>query len=371
MMKKTIREMLPALLVLGAAVLIASCSPGFGVFREIQTETAQVGTDLFKNASVKTLGEDGTNYYAVMAKVFYRPKSGGQWQVLPVNGDSDYLCGGFTSDGTSIWVAALETGSTAALKGIYQGTVGGTSWTSVDASAFGTQTIDALFWAGTDLFALTHIGTTPKYSLYNSTGGTGVFAATGLTGLDDPILGIVWNGAYWAATRTKAYTGTAAALTTDATPPGGKFFGGLAVDSSNKVFVTTTDGYVYTNNGAWSAAAEVDSGVSLGALIEVPVNGGSAAPYRFIVAKKDSSYGYFEYNVGSSPAIIGNASGAVFAPTASSYTTTVYQKPVQAIHYSSAESTILIGLSAQGTSTYALYKNKYSSSGGWSGWTAE
>jgi len=57
-------------------------------------------------------------------------------------------------------------------------------------------------------------------------------------------------------------------------------------------------------------------------------------------------------------------------PTASSYTTTVYTKPVLAIYYSAAKNTILIGMAAQGTDTYALYSNTYSSAA-WSGWTAE
>ncbi|PKL05670.1 MAG: hypothetical protein CVV53_08315 [Spirochaetae bacterium HGW-Spirochaetae-9] len=371
MKKKTICELLPALLVIGAAILISSCSPGFGVFSEIQTEKAQEGTDIFKDATVRALGEDGTNYYAVMGKVFYRPKIGGSWKVLAVNGDSDYFCGGFASDGTSIYVAALDNGNTA-LKGIYQGTVGGTAWSAViDASALGTDTFDTLFLAGTELFALTHSASAPAYNLYHSS-GLAAFASTGLSALADPVLGVKNAGAaFWALTGSKAYTGTAAALTTESTPGSGKTFGGIALDTANKILVTTTDGFLYTNTaGSWSGAAEVDSGVSLGTLIEVPVSANAAAPYRLVIAKNDSSYGYFEYDAATPATVIGNDAGAIFAQTSSSYTTTVHQKPVQAIHYSSTEKTMLIGLSAQGTSTYALYSNKYES-GAWSGWEAQ
>lgn len=371
MKKKTIRELLPALLFMGASILIASCSPGFGVFSEIQTEKAQVGTGIFKDVTVKALGEDGVNYYAVMGKVFYKPKDGGSWKVLAIDDDSDYFCGGFASDGTSsIYVAALDT-ETSELKGIYKGTVGGTVWSpAIDASAIGTQIVDSLFLAGTELFALTHAGAPLSYNLYHSS-GLAAFAATGLPAQSGPVLGVRNIGAaFWVLTGSKVYTGTAAALSTESTPGSGKTFGGLAVDSSNNVLVTTTDGYVYTNNGAWSAAAEVDSDISLGALIEVPVNADAPTTYRLIVAKNDSSYGYFEYNAAGLATVIGNDAGAIFAPTSSSYTTTVHQKPVQAIHYSVAEKTMLIGLSAQGTSTYALYSNKYSG-GAWSGWTAE
>ncbi|HCO48047.1 MAG TPA: hypothetical protein DIT55_00820, partial [Spirochaetaceae bacterium] len=93
--------------------------------------------------------------------------------------------------------------------------------------------------------------------------------------------------------------------------------------------------------------------------------------YRLIIAKNDSSYGYFEYDATASTTLIGNDAGAIFAPAASSYTTTVHQKPVQVIRYSGGtDKTILIGLAAQGTYTYALYSNTYSG-GVWSGWTAE
>lgn len=375
MNKRTISRLFLALFTAvftaGAAILVLSaCTPGFGVFSEIQTEKAQVGTDIFKNATVKALGEDGTNYYAVMGKVFYKPISGGSWEVLAVNGSTNYFCGGFASDGTSIYVAALDKASTA-LKGIYEGTVGSTVWsTAIDASALGAETVDALFLAGTELFALSHSGTIPAYNLYHSSLLTlAPFTSTGLSGLADPVLGVVWDSSnFWATTRSKAYKGAAGALT-ESTPAGGKNFGGIAVDASNNVLLTTTDGNIYTYAGTWTSAV-VDLDIGLGSLIEVPVNADALNPYRLIIAKKDSSFGYFEYNATTSSAIIGNASGAIFAPASSSYTTTVHQKPVQAIHYSDVKKTILIGLAAQGTSTYALYSNAYSG-GAWSGWTAE
>ena len=379
MNKKSVSRLFPALFALGSALLVlVACTPSFGVFSEIQTEKAQIGSDIFKNATVKALGEDGTNYYAVMGKVFYRPITGGSWKVLAVNGDSDYFCGGFASDGSSIYVATLDTASTA-LKGIYQGTVGGSVWsTAIGTTAFGTETVDALFLAGTELFALTHAGSSASYKLYSSSLTTtppAAFVATALPNQTEPVLGVVWDRItkYWALTSSKVYNGNAASsLSTPDTPGSGKTFGGIAVDASNSVLVTTTDGYLYTNSAdSWSGAVEVDSGVGLGALIEVPVNADAAVPYRLIIAKNDSSYGYFEYDATASTTLIGNDAGAIFAPAASSYTTTVHQKPVQAILYSSGvKKTIMIGLAAQGTYTYALYSNTYSG-GVWSGWTAE
>lgn len=84
-----------------------SCDNTFHVFDDIQTEVRQVGTDIFKNATVKALGDDGTNYYAAMAKIWYRPMAGGDWKVLPIAGDSDYYSYSLVSNptGAVIYVA--------------------------------------------------------------------------------------------------------------------------------------------------------------------------------------------------------------------------------------------------------------------------
>ncbi|HWP68426.1 MAG TPA: hypothetical protein VN437_03915, partial [Rectinemataceae bacterium] len=274
-------------------------------------------------------------------------------------------------------VAAAEKGATTTLKGIYKGTVGGTSWSAIDATAIGAKTVDALFWAGSDLFALAHVESTGIYSLYYSNGTT-AFASTGLTALTSPVLGVAHDGAtYWAlvsSTTTltaKIYSGTAAALTTDSTPAGGKNFVGIAVDSSNKVLATTTDGYLYTYSAGWTSAV-ASSDVELGVLAEVQA---SPTQKRLILGKYNSGYGYYEYIASSNTLYNGNdADNAAFVPTASSYTTTIYTKPVRAMYYSATHSKLFIGLAAQGTDTYALYSNTYdptAASKYWSGWTAE
>ena len=197
---------------LALTLALAACDNTYGVFHEIQTEKTQAGTDVFKNVTVKTIAEDAVNYYAAMAKVFYRPVGGGTWIVLPVSNDSDYYCAGLASDGASIYVAATDTGGAATLKGIYKGTAVGTTWTwsaSINTAAIGTKTVDALFWAGSNLFALAHVESTETYSLYYSDGST-AFALTGLNALSAPVLGVVHDGTtYWAITSTTVYTGAA------------------------------------------------------------------------------------------------------------------------------------------------------------------
>ncbi|MCX7026253.1 MAG: hypothetical protein NT061_01915 [Spirochaetes bacterium] len=388
MKKFRIIETCAALLILLLGLAAASCTNGYGVLSNIQTERAQVGTTLFKNANVKALGEDSLNYYAVMAKVYCRTFAADSWTALAVNGLSNYYTAGFASDSSSkIWVASMDPAGTS-LYGIYSSADGGSTCTAVPSTNIGTSTtntVDALYWAGDTLFALAHNHTAATYSLYYSD-GSAAFAAVTIANSGSekmpPVLDVVKAGSnYWALTESRVYKGTSpSALTFDATtttPTGtiltsttGTVLKGIAVDAGGSALVTRSDGYLFTlTSGAstWTSATVLDS-VSLGVLAEVPAVP-PATDYRLLVSKHNSTYGYCEWD--GSTEVAGNApsDGAVFSPTASDYTTTVYDKPVTALYYSAANGTILIGLAAQGSDSYALYSNTYSSA--WSGWTAE
>lgn len=360
-----------ALLALGA------CDNSYGVYHEIQTEKAQVGTDIYLNTTVKALGGDGTKYYAVMAKVYARSvASGSTWSVLPVNGDSGYYASGFASNAAgTIYVASSDTASTA-LKGIYSTTDSGATWTRLDSGEFASKIVDSLYYANGTLFVAAHTetDTAATYGLYYYDGAA--FQAAGLASLDIPLIGLVYGDSnYWAITSSKVYLSSTASGfsstedSTSGTPSSSKTLEGIAVDSTGKVLVTTSDGYLYTRaSSAWTNKL-IASSVALGALAEVPIDSAASA-YRFLISKHNSSYGYYEYDATTDTELSGNSSSAIYVPTASSYTTTIYAKPVLALYYDAANSRILIGLSAQGTDTYALYSNTYSS-GAWSGWTAE
>jgi len=374
-----IKQLNPAFLVIlavAASIAFAACDNSFGVFHEIQTEKAQVGTDVFKNVTVKALAEDGSNYYAAMAKVFYRPISGDTWLVMPVNGDSDYYCVGLASNGAgTVYIATANT-STTALKGIYStADSGATAWTKMDSGEFAAKIVDSLFYANGTLFAAAHTDTEElaTYDLYYYNGSA--FVSAGLTGLDIPVQGLVYgDSAYWAITSSKLYRTTSLGTFTEQTASGpssaGETLEAIATDSTGKVHVTTSDGDLYTCSASTWTSDNLASSVSLGVLAEVPIDD-TASAYRLLVAKNNSGYGYYEYDaVTKADPIVGNNADAIFAPTASSYTTTIYTKPVMAFYYSTTNKTLLIGLAAQGTDTYALYSNTVSGST-WSGWTAE
>lgn len=375
---------LALLAAIAAALVLAGCDNTYGVFHEIQTETKQVGTDIFLNASVKGLGEDAANYYAVMAKIYTRAKSGDTWTVLPVNNLSSYYCAGFASDGASaIYVASADAASGTTLNGIYTSTDQGANWTALDAAGLGSSIVDNLFLANGTLFVAAHTETevASTYALYYWNGSA--FAATSLTGLNRPVTSVAYaQSNYWAigsdatdaddAHVGRLYKGAAAgSLAVDAaasTPSGAEVIDNFTVNAAGNLLVTTADGDLYTWDGsAWSTAV-VAADIKLGALAQVP-KVPAGADYCLIVPKHDSTYGYYEYE---SAKRYGNASDAVFVPTSSNYTTAIYEKPVLAIHYSEAADTILIAMAAQGTDGYALYSNTYSATdSAWGGWTAE
>jgi hypothetical protein len=376
------------LAVLLACLAAASCDNSYSVLGSIQTEKAQVGTTLFKNATVKALGEDAVHqkFFAVMSKIYRRGFDETSWSLLPVNGVSDYYAAGFASDAASgkIWVASANAAGTS-YNGIFVSSDGGTTWSAVTSTAMGagaTISIDSLYWAGDTLYALTHDHSAATYSLFYSDGASAFAAVTGLASMSYPVIGIVKAGtSYWTLTQARVYTGTSNSFAADATsgtPTGsiltstsGSVLGGIAADTAGSVLVTRSDGLLYTLPlaGTWSSGATVLDSVKLGILAEVPTTKGGSE-YRILVAKHNSTYGYCEWNATTSTEVVGNDDSAIFSPTSSGYTTTVYDKPVTAFHYSSANGTILIGLAAQGSDTYALYSNTYAS-GAWSGWTAE
>ncbi|HQB07970.1 MAG TPA: hypothetical protein PK712_08920, partial [Rectinema sp.] len=58
---------------------ISSCDNTFSIFQSIGQEKKQLGAELFKATTVRAMGSDGTNYYALMSKVVYKPIAGENW----------------------------------------------------------------------------------------------------------------------------------------------------------------------------------------------------------------------------------------------------------------------------------------------------
>jgi len=91
------------------------------------------------------MADDGANYYALLSKVVWRPKSGGSWNVLAIADSTDYFASGLAGDGGNIYVAKASGNNV--LEDIYITNNSGTSWT-----AMGAATAVSSGGIGTDAF---------------------------------------------------------------------------------------------------------------------------------------------------------------------------------------------------------------------------
>lgn len=361
-----------ALFMLGAFI---SCDNTFGVFQSIQTEKKQTGTDVFLNANVKAVTEDGSNFYAAMAKIYFRPKDGSTgWNLLSVNNTTKYFCNGIAGDGTSTVYAAISSSTDNSFLGIFKSSDGGSNWTQVTSTNLSGLAIDGMWFANGTLFIAAHGSPAENnYKLYYDDGSGFALAGAGLGGLASGILSVAFDGtSYWAVTSSALYNGLAGSMAEEASSGSPKAdtktLGGMFADSATgKVFVSTEDGLLYTyQTGSWTHVT-VKTSLTLG---PIAMPGNPSADY-LIIAKSDAYDGYSEFTLSDSTYTEGK-DGILVNATASLYASTVYGKPVNGFYRSQDGKSFFIALSAQGTSTYGLYRTDYdSSTSKWSGWTAE
>ncbi|MEN6498915.1 MAG: hypothetical protein ABFC65_00080 [Rectinema sp.] len=358
-----------ALLIL---LVFAGCDNTFSVFQTIAKEERQIGEDLFKNTTVRAMADDSANYYALLSKVVWRPKSGGSWNVLAIDGSTDYFAAGLAGNGTKLYVAKADDNN--GLEDIYTTSDSGTTWTAMSAAAgIGTDSfVDWLKCANDTLFVAVH-DSTGKYSLFYYDGVSSKFASAGVSGIDEALVDIVYDGSqYWLISDSKVYKGTTpGSIAEDATAPNNPNYDGyllgIASDGAGRIIVSRRDGSVYSySSGAWSPI-KVKSSTKLGPLFFLAL---PASSKRILIGKGVSSFGYMEYDESSSTPLKEN--GSSFVSTSSSiYYTTIHSKEVQAFWQPSSDPNTLFVLLASGnTGTYALYRNDYIT-GSWGGWTAE
>jgi hypothetical protein len=413
-----------ALAGLFAALLASSCNNSFGDFYSIQKAQAQNTTSDFKQASVVNFAQTSSNYYAVMAAVYWRPISGGSWSSLSLPGvGTNYACTGITSDGGSnIYISA--TSNTDNSSTIYHSGDGGATWSvfgingiSLTVSGSEYDQIDGIWLANGTLYAQLQYFSTSSgvvqspnvgYSLYwSSTGGsTGSFSL--VTGLPAA------TGPGTAGGNTTPFMGVAPATTsvnciaygpniyysTDALAPY-KTFTASTISSGDGSIVLGLKPSLSATAGlfAWTAShiylttsgnpfAVVNSpGLSTGNFIsdvqEVPT---SATTYELVVGTgtNNVSYtanGYFEGAESGSPPTVsgwvaGGSSNGPISPSggSSTYSALFASKPVTKLYYDSTNNILFAGISASGlgTTAYGLVSTT-NTSGVWnySGWTAQ
>ncbi len=373
-------NMLASAVIFAISVLLLSgCDNTFSIFQTISQEKKQTGADLFLNTQVRAMANDDTNYYALLAQVFYRGKNSTTWNVLPVNGASTYFASGLASDSAgTVYVAKSDANNV--LDDIYSTTDRGTTWSAMGAkNDLGSGlSVDWLACANDVLFVAAH-DTSMNYTLYYYDTGTTSFKSTLVTSSGDTVLrGVVYDGStttpmYWAITATDAYSGTGpgtmAKDTTSGTPSLSIGLLGIATDGAGRVLVTRSDGYAYSysSGGGWTNF-QVKASTKLGPAFFLKKPTGSE---RILVGKGVASYGYMEYNE-TGPAT--NDAGSNYVTTSSSiYYSAMLNKTVLGFWQPSSNPNVLFALLASGgTDSYAFYRNDYDvATSKWTGWTAE
>lgn len=360
-----------AALALTLLVLFAGCDNSFSIFKSISQETKQVGVDLFKNVTVRAMANDAANYYALLGQVVWRPIDGSaSWNVLSVNGSTDYFAAGLASDGAKVYVAKANSNNV--LVDVYKTIDSGATWTAMNAAASigSSAAVDWLKCANGTLFVAFHASGT--YSLYYYDGAA--FKSAGIANISRPLIDIVWDGSeYWAISDSAAYHGAAGAMTEDTAPALAQGLIGLATDSAGRVLISRSDGLVYSlQSGAWTQIT-IKASTKLGPLFLLTQ---PAATKTIMVSKGIATYGYYEYDETGTGSLKENGSSYV-STTSSVYLSTMLSKHVIGFWQPSNDANILyVMLAAGGTDSYALYKNTFdpaanAGAGAWSGWTAE
>ena len=354
---------------------ISSCDNTFSIFQSIGQEKKQLGAELFKATTVRAMGSDGTNYYALMSKVVYKPIAGENWNILSIDGDSDYFAPGFASDGSTIFVAKADSNNN--LEDIYSSNDNGTSWKAMDAkNSIGSGvSVDWLKCENKTLFVAVHGSAGYSLFYYDVASTSFKNAFSTISSLSEPLVDIVWDGStsapgkYWLISSSKVYSGVEGSIDEDSSPNNpalSKGLKGIASDGAGRILVSRSDGKIYDYaSGNWSNFL-VKSSSELGPLILLDQPSTSK---RILVAMGTSTSGYMECDENGS---IVYENGVGFISTSQSiYNSTVRAKQVEGFWQPVDDSNTLFALLAAGSEgSYALYRNTYSE-GAWSGWIAE
>ncbi len=384
-------------LVFAAAVALVSCDNTFGIFASIQKEIKQTGTGVFLKTAVRGVADDGVRYYASMATLFSRRIDDAvgidAWKPLAIapggTALADYVLTGMATGregnpvtGTMTLYVAASDRVTGAHVGIFSTTDQGATWSEHPSAGLPPDSlVQSLFHTGGTLYVSTgrNEGGAYRYDLFHRTAGGFASAGAAVTGLPSPMIGGFHDGTTrWFVGPDRAYSGLPGAIAADGTAgtPTGISLTGIGGDETNgDLYVSTKDGRVYRrekSSGTWSSKTVLAS-TELGAIATIPASlvPGATGP-RLAIAKKDTVFGYLEYDWNASTMVQGPS--GILVPSESSYSTTAGGKPVVSFHLDRATGRIFLAAIASNLTGYGLYSNAWSAApapGAWGGWTAE
>lgn len=366
------RSRIVVVLLLFVLVLILSgCDNTFSVFKAISEEKKQTGADLFLNTEVRGMAYDSSNYYALLARVHYRPiaGSGTAWTLLSVDGSTDYFAAGLASSGGTLYVAKADRNNI--LDDIYETSDSGATWKPMNAraaieTALGSApSIDWIKCINGTLFVAAH-DTSLNYSMFYYDGAA--FVSTGIARITDAPKDIVFDGTtYWLISISKVYAGALGSMTEDSTS-GNPYLSsalltGVATDGTGRVLVARNDGKAFSHTaGTWTSFV-IKASTKLGPVFLLSQGGAR------ILVGKSATYGYMEYDESAS-SIYDNGSKYLTASSSIYYSAMVSKTLIGFWQPDTNKNVLFALLAAGGSGSYALYRNEFDGTD-WSGWTAE
>jgi hypothetical protein len=369
-MRRMRRALAPTIAL--ASILAFSCNNSYGIFQDVQGQTEQNGSDVFKKTPVSTAFRLNDRYYAATAKLYSRGVSDTSWTKVAIAGDSSYFLRSVVLVGGTIYALTGAENSQIALFAYVAG-----SWSQVGGIP-GGKNLEALFTANNQLFAVSHSYVkiestntgTSYYDLYYFNGSSFV-PVSGFTGLTDTIRGVAHDGVanYYFASENSIYTATDETNTAGSTSVGSVPHSIWSISyAGNHLYIAAQNGNLYRDG---FAEMEDVSSSPLTVVTEVP--SGPATKIILVGTDTDSATdaaeGYYEGTYGSLDV---GSEEAIVAHSSSIYNTTVSSFPVHCLYWDPAAGNLFACVSP-GTSSntyFGLYKTHWDGSS-WDGWEAE
>jgi hypothetical protein len=363
-----------------ASLLAISCNNSYGIFEDVQGQTEQDGSDIFKKTATVTAFRLGDSYYASTSKLYSRDVDASHWSLVSIGGTKSYFLRSVVLVGNTTIFALV--GDTASDTKLYSSSGG--SWSRVSGLP-SSVAFDSLFSANGCLFAVSHrfvsddsteTGTS-YYSLYYSSDNGISFntVASFVNVKTTTIRGVVYGGGYYYfAAEDRLYMCAAPDNSTGTSlgsPPHHIWrisYSGTTGGTGEHLYIGTVNGNLYRDD--FNGYEDVTS-CPLTAVVEIPTSGDKEILIVGTDAEDTSTLanGYYE---GPYSSLRHGPKDAITAHSSSIYNSTVNDAPVHDIYWDSANNDLFICISpgSSNSTFYGLYRSHFNGTK-WDGWEAE
>jgi hypothetical protein len=370
----------PGAVVILASLLTFSCNNSYGIFEDVQGQTEQDGSDVFKKTATVTAFRLGDSYYASTSKLYRRSVDGSHWSQVSIGGTHSYFLRSVVLVGNSTIFALV--GDKASDVKLFSSSGG--AWSRVNGLPSSID-FDSLFSANDCIFAVSHrfvskesteTGTSYYSLYYSSDSGNSFNSVSKFIDLKNKtIRGVVYGGGYYYfAAEDRLYKCATPDNSTETSlgkPPHRIWrisYTGTASGTKEHLYIGAVNGNLYRDD--FSGYEDVASS-PLTAVIEVPTSNDK----RILLVGTDAedtntpANGYYE---GVYTSLQHGPQNAIVAHSSSIYNSTVNDAPVHDLYWDSASNDLFICISpgSSNSTFYGLYRSHFDGKN-WDGWEAE